>query len=276
MLVCTNIFFHLFPKKKQFSDNVKKKTDNEVLADACWAISYLSDGPNDRIDYVVQQKITKRLVELLKHPYPQVQTPSLRFEFLYKKNLCFFTLPHITFLNNRTIGNIVTGNDEQTQEVVNAGALPALRELLTHAKKAIRKEACWTVSNITAGNEKQIQSIKDESIIQLLIKIMTDDDFDVKKEAAWAISNATSGGSKEQIEYLVNQNCIPPLCDLLKAKDARVISVALDGLQNILEKGKPTQAGEQNMFAQFVDEAGGADKIEELQYHKEEEIYEKV
>ena len=106
----------------------------------------------------------------------------------------------------RTVGNIVTGDDMQTQIVINCGALPCLHNLLTTShKKSIKKEACWTISNITAGTKEQIQSVVDAGIVPPLVHLLATAEFDIKKEAAWAISNATSGGSHEQIRYLVSQ-----------------------------------------------------------------------
>lgn len=60
-------------------------------------------------------------------------------------------------------------------------------------------------------------------------------EFDIKKEAAWAISNATSGGTAEQIRYLVDVGAVRPLCDLLGVPDVRIVTVALEGLENILK-----------------------------------------
>jgi len=51
----------------------------------------------------------------------------------------------------RTIGNIVTGDDSQTQMAVDSGLVDALNVIICHTKKTVRKESCWVLSNITAG-----------------------------------------------------------------------------------------------------------------------------
>ncbi|KAG0481007.1 hypothetical protein HPP92_011575 [Vanilla planifolia] len=233
-------------------------TDEEVLTDACWALSYLSDGTNDKIQAVIEAEVIPRLVELLFHPSPSVLIPALR-----------------------TVGNIVTGDDVQTQYVISHGALPYLLNLLTQSyKKSIKKEACWTISNITAGNKEQIQAVIEANIIGPLVDLLQSAEFDIKKEAAWAISNATSGGTHEQIKFLVSQGCIKPLCDLLVCPDPRIVTICLEGLENILKVGEADKnlgtTGGVNLFAQMIDEVEGLDKIENLQTHDNTEIYEKA
>jgi len=229
-------------------------TDVEVLTDACWGLSYLSDGSNDKIQAVIEVGVCRKLVELLLHSSFSVQTPALR-----------------------TVGNIVTGDDVQTQIIINVGALPCLLACLQSPKKGIRKEACWTISNITAGNRDQIQAVVDANILPVLIDLLTNAEFDIKKEAAWAISNATSGGSPEQIRYLVNAGCIPPLCELLSSTDIKIMTVALEGLENILKVGESDAkiTGQGNPYTEYVESVDGLDKLEALQRHPNAEIYNK-
>ena len=52
--------------------------DEEVLTDACWALSYLSDGTNDKIQAVIEAGVCRRLVELLASNHPSVLIPALR------------------------------------------------------------------------------------------------------------------------------------------------------------------------------------------------------
>ena len=58
---------------------------------------------------MLQAGVTRRLVELLMHQEPNVVTPCLR-----------------------TLGNIVTGDELQTQTVLNCGALQFLLPLLSY------------------------------------------------------------------------------------------------------------------------------------------------
>ena len=235
--------------------NLIMNPDEKVLTGACWALSYLSDGPNEKIQAVIESLVCRRLVELLINPSPAVQTPALR-----------------------TVGNIVTGDDLQTQFIINYNALPCLLRLLSSGKKGIRKDACWTISNITAGNKEQIQAVIDSNIVPPLVQLLTNAEFDIRKEAAWAISNATSGGSQEQIRFLVQQGCIAPLCDLLTINDVKIVTIALEGLENILKVGENDMrlsGTDHNIMATHVAEAEGLTKIEELQQHSNNEIYEK-
>jgi importin subunit alpha-6/7 len=229
--------------------------DMETVTDACWALSYMSDGTNDRIQCVLNSGVAPRLVELLGSSTPAVQTPALR-----------------------TVGNIVTGDDKQTQFVINLSALPPLLWLLEHPKKNIRKEACWTISNITAGTAEQIQAVIDADVFPKLIELLMNAEFDIQKEAAWAVSNATSGGTPQQIIYIVQQGAIGPLCNLLDVKDTKIVTVALEGIENILKTGLQLAQGNaaNNPLAQVVAEHNGVGRIEELQNHEHHNIYQRA
>ncbi|KAJ7406554.1 Importin subunit alpha-4 [Pitangus sulphuratus] len=222
------------------------ETVQEILVDTVWALSYLTDGGNEQIQMVIDSGVVPFLVPLLSHQEVKVQTAALR-----------------------AVGNIVTGTDEQTQVVLNCDVLSYFPNLLTHPKEKINKEAVWFLSNITAGNQQQVQAVIDAGLIPMIIHQLAKGDFGTQKEAAWAISNLTISGRKDQVEYLVQQNVIPPFCNLLSVKDSQVVQVVLDGLKNIL-----IMAGDEaSTIAEIIEECGGLEKIEALQQHENEDIY---
>lgn len=223
-------------------------SDIETVTDACWALSYISDGPDYRIQAVLNAGVAPRLVELLGSTSPSVQTPALR-----------------------TVGNIVTGDDSQTQFIINLNALPALLWMLDNPKRNIRKEACWTISNITAGTPEQIQSVINASVFPKLIELLRSSEFDIQKESAWAVSNATSGGTPEQIFYLITNGAIPPLCHLLTVQDVKIVTVALEGLENMLRCAESTNNLEK--MIELFHECNGTSIIEDLQNHDNKTIY---
>ena len=56
-----------------------------------------------------------------------------------------------------------------------------------------------------------------------------------------------------QVEFLVEQNVIPPFCNLLSVKDSQVVQVVLDGLKNVL-----IMAGDEaSTIAEIIEECGG-------------------
>jgi len=229
-----------------------QSSDEEVLTDACWAVSYLTDdntSTNAKIQAVIDGGIAPKVVKLLGHHLPKIQTPALR-----------------------AVGNIVTGTDKQTQLVLNNGALALFLPLLVSPKRSIRKEACWAISNVTAGNEEQIEAVLEANIIPSLINLLRTDEFNVQKEATWAISNITNNGKKRHMRYLVKQGVFPPLVEVLKCQDPKIILVALEGIDNLLKVGASDSDGE-NTFVDIIAGCGGVDQIEMLQRHDNEEIY---
>lgn len=237
--------------------NLLNSSDPNVITDACWALSYISDGDDERkINSILQAGVCQTAVRLLNHQTSAVQTPALR-----------------------VIGNIVTGDEIQTQVAISSGCLPALKLMLdTHNKKSIKREVCWTLSNITAGNRAQIQAVLDASIVDSLIFHMKNSEFDVRKEAAWAIANATSSGTSSQIAQLVAKGCIEPLSELVTAPDVRVVAVSLEGLENILRQGEALKDHNQgvNPYAQIIEETGGLNYIEKLGKHPSQPIFSKA
>jgi hypothetical protein len=135
--------------------------DQDTVIDAAWALSYISDGDNGRIQEVVNLGVIPSLVKVINHilfiyyhripQYKRILTSSFFDKKMLNSGVTQIIVPSL-----RCLGNIVSGNEQQTQAVIDANVLTNLVTLLSHSKKNIRKEACWMLSNIAAGRSLNI------------------------------------------------------------------------------------------------------------------------
>ena len=218
--------------------------DADILIDACWTFSYISDGSNNKIDLIIQQGAIPSLISLLSHSSDNIVEPALR-----------------------TIGNIVSGDDLQTDVFIKAKGLPVVAKLFKSSKRAIRKEAVWTISNVTAGNKSQIQAVIDENIVPELILMAQNGEADVATEAIWAISNITAGGTKEQIGYLVSKGVLKTFKEMLQKNNKSASKPLYEALENILSTD--------DLYPQFFEEVGGIDILSGMDDDKAIDILDK-
>lgn len=230
---------------------IKNCSDQSTIVDACWALSYLSDGCNDRIERVVEMDVVDSLVQMLASGQTQAIVPALR-----------------------TLGNIVSGEDHQTQAVVDGGALAVVVPLLSHSKKNIRKESCWMLSNIAAGNKSQLSALVNtpDLIGHVLQQLSSSSEWDVRKEAAWVVSNIATGGTRAHVVKLIEHGAIGPLCDLLDVGEVKILLVAMEALECILKHGVAAKLN----ICLMIDQSDGVDKLETLQEHENKDVYDRA
>jgi len=231
-----------------------------------WAISYISDAGETAIIKMIETGVLEPLVSHLNNSNNNSMNCSPKSE------------PNIILPAVRSLGNFVTGEDTETQTVIDAGVLPQLHALLSHKDAAIRKEACWTLSNICAGTEMQISLLIEVGIIDKMVELVQTDVYEIQREAGWSISNSTALRQKDIICEIVKRKGLEAMCLVLKQKiDVKTAVVLLEGIRNCLEVGKANFIDENtgdNPFSIIIEECGGLDTIENLQEHQNQHIYE--
>ena len=242
-----------------------------ALSLACWSLADLTEGPDERVEAVLQVPgLVARLVELLSLPQP---TP-MELQPHPNRSIRLAAL--------RTMGNLCSGYDELTQAVIDLGAVPALGNLLYAVETA--KEAAWALSNVSAGTTGQIQAIVDDArASEGLVRLLDAELGAARREAAWAVSNAIVGGEQHQVAHFCSIGAVGGLCRALgrrkrvckvgagddeEFKEDEFTSIVLLGIEKALAKLPWAMRPE----AVAVLQREGEEQLEELSTHSRQEI----
>eukprot|EP00744_Colponema_vietnamica_P016200 GILI01022730.1.p1 GENE.GILI01022730.1~~GILI01022730.1.p1 ORF type:complete len:415 (-),score=30.05 GILI01022730.1:189-1367(-) len=189
-----------------------------VALQAIWAISHIADGPQGRIQLVVDSGALMPIVSMLSHESDRFRLPALK-----------------------SLGCVCYGSEQQCQAAVDAGCLPPLILLLAPTMpQKIRREAIWILLNISAGSQSQIQALIDAQLAPVIVSTIGHPEPDVKKGAMLACANMATNGSFHQTCFLVECGAIHALCSSLSTDSDMpigVLTVCLDALLTIYRSG---------------------------------------
>ena len=191
-----------------------EEDDTEVLQHVLVPLAEMSAGSRERIRAVVQARgsVVPRLARLLTHPVPNVRALSLTAI----ANICSAS------------AYVVTGDDSETQAVLDAGVLPLLLgflhgDLEITGERLLIRRAVRVLANICAGPRAQLAAVvgMDKSsrktptgrFFPLLLRILRDcdtDDMDIVEEVVWVFANASHGADRH-LEKLVADGCVDAL-----------------------------------------------------------------
>lgn len=90
----------------------------DILVDTCWIVSYVTEMCDEAIDMVISLNILTRVLELATHHNLKIQIPALR-----------------------SLGNIIAGNNDQAQALIELDIVQIYFELMQNTqKRQVKKE----------------------------------------------------------------------------------------------------------------------------------------
>ncbi|CAD5114228.1 DgyrCDS3371 [Dimorphilus gyrociliatus] len=160
-------------------------SDFQVMLDTIWSLSYVADLHSTSIQDILDMGLVPILLPYLSPGnQPRIIVPTLR-----------------------TIGNLITGSDQQTQHVLDAGLIEKFSNLLSdQVPDNLRREALWCVSNMTAGTPQQIQEVLDANLIPKVLHHLLNGPKNVQREALWVLGNMAQGAVQEQLNKVCSEN----------------------------------------------------------------------
>ncbi len=149
-------FEAIAPFMRYIHNFLTTSTNEETLLYCMWALEHITHGDESEIEEVLQMDILEDLFKCLRSNSDRLKLATLR-----------------------TIANILTESDVQTQVLMNRGLIDAVFPLLQDANKSVRKQAGLVFSNLMGGTAEQVKEVIDWNngkVVELLMEIVKRDD----------------------------------------------------------------------------------------------------
>ena len=232
---------------------IMSPNDNEFLGYAFFIFSFTTEHYKGIAKELFELDIIKNVIQCLDIDVLNIQLSCLRI-----------------------IGNIASGNANQTQLLIDLNVLDYLKKTILNKTKTIRKETAWIISNIAAGTQKQIETLIKENFLPILDQLIENDDYEIRREYIWGVCNFTSVENPEYMKKILEQNILKIIHDCLKSESAKYLAVSLEALGNLLAFGKQISKNGINPIMIEAEKIGFCDILENLQFHPVEVVYEKT
>ena len=237
--------------------NSESESGKYILYNCCFILSYITEVLKNYKDILFENGVIQHIIKLIKMPNIEKEVP-------------------LFYISLRIIGNMIYGNVNQTNQILNYDIINILKNNITTKNKKLQKEICWIISNISADIPKNKKLLIDAGLFPILYELYYKSERPIQIEVIYALCNLTQINSKKYLDYIINNGVLNVICSGIKSNETNMIGICLEALNVLLYYGKKKNKNGNNFLVNEIEKMGMFDVLENLQYHENEYIYEKT
>jgi len=109
--------------------------------------------------------------------------------------------------------------------------------------------------------------------MERVVKLAVSSNYQVRKEAIWTLANVVISGKDRNVQCLVQVDGIRGLCAGLElSRESKLLLTALEAFEKLMDIDEACGRN----YRLIMEEYGGIERLEDLQLHPNDDVYEKA